>query len=91
MTDPPLTDAAIDALVARARGGESVAVTEDLPLFPETRAERSELRARSDGTLEHVTFFVEHAPGHGWSVEQREVRALGEAEARALLRRAGPR
>lgn len=82
-------DATIDALLTRVRAGESVAVTENLTLYPDTTSDRSELRAGPGGTLEHVTFFREFAPGHGWSLEQREVAVLDEAAARALLRRAG--
>jgi hypothetical protein len=89
MADSPLDAGGIEAALARVRGGGRVAVSEHLTLFPDTRAERSELRARPDGTLEHVTFFHEFAPGHGWSTEQQEVRALDESAARELLRRAG--
>ncbi len=83
-------DAAIAALLLRIRAGERVPVSEDLVLFPDTRVERSELRSCGDGTFEHVTFFTEFAPGHGWSLEQRQVEPLDEAAARALLRRAAP-
>ncbi len=84
-----MTSAAdVESRLARLRSGERVPVTEHLQLYPDTRPDRSEVAARTDGSFEHVTFFHEYAPGHGWSTELQEVAVIDEAEARRLLARA---
>lgn len=81
------TDAEVDALLEKVLGGARVAVPDHLELYPDTKPEHSLLRLGESGRLEHVTCFREFAPGHGWSVEQVEVRAVEVDDARRLLRR----
>jgi hypothetical protein len=80
-----LSHGEVEARLARVRAGERVRVSEHLRLYPDTAEDRSEVGLGPHGTLEHVTYFHEFAPGHGWSTELREVRAIDEGEARRLL------
>jgi len=84
MTSQALSDAEIQAIVARLRGGERIPHPNHLPLYADTRENRSELSAEGDGFL-WTTYFNEYASGHGWSIEMTEERSLDEAALRAVL------
>lgn len=79
-----MNDAEFESIVARLRAGEKVPHSAHLPLYADTREDRSELSAYGDGFL-WTTFFHEYAPGHGWSCEQTEKRALTLEELRIEL------
>ena len=84
MTNKPMGDAEFQAVVARLRAGERMPHADHLPLYPDTREDRSELTSEGEGFV-WTTYFHEHAPGHGWSTEMTERRYLDEAALRALL------
>jgi hypothetical protein len=75
----------IDRLLAAVRSGQDLHVPFTTTLGPDTQAQQSLVRRRPDGGFELSTTFVEHAPGHGWSIAQTEVEPRTEAQIRAAL------
>jgi hypothetical protein len=80
---------AVDRWIAQLRAGIRLRVPFSTRLFPDTRAERSVLRAIGD-RFELETVFHEFAAGHGWSIEQTETEPWTESEVRDALASVNP-
>ena len=78
-----LGDAEFQALVARLRAGERMPHADHLPLYPETREDRSELTSEGEGFV-WTTYFVEQLDDHRWR-DLTEEQIVDEAALRALL------